>query len=952
MKNPFFNRFAIVLLSAAILTNVSTKGANYYFSSSQGDDSRTTSEAQNPSTPWKTINKLNSFFSSLKPGDSVLFKRGDIFYGSITITVSGTASAQIVLGAYGTGNKPVITEFAILSGWTSLGGGIYESSAIFSAGTSVKMVTLDGNVQQMGRYPNADAPNSGYLTYQSHIGQTSITSNQISGIPNFVGGEVVIRPIRHILDRCIISGQTSTTVSYTKVSSYVPINGYGFFFQNHINTLDEFGEWYYNPTTKKIDMYFGSNDPSTYVVRCSTLDYCATGQSRNYITFDNLKFVGANKNGIYLLGGSKINISNCDFIYHGEEGIYTQSSTFVNISNSTVNWCNSNGIFLRASNTAVSSNSIINCTVTNIGTFAGMGESGDAGYSGIYVNGGKNVVMNNVVSNTGYDGIKFVWGDSSLIKNNYVTNYCFIKNDGGGIYTWNNVRDNNGNLSAITYYGNKIIGNVVMYAGNADAGTIYTEAGGTYGSHGIYCDGNSRNIEVSGNTVAYNGKGIFLHDNQNMDVKNNIVFNNKERQLDVYYDDTSLPPVRGINIKNNLLFSQQLVQETGGFRTLYNDLENFGSYDSNYYAQAIYKENLISSKYVKNGLAYTQNFNVNGWKLAYSDDQHSKPGAATLSEYTLNNILSSNKYINGTYDAKISGTISYNKGGTCVSSWDNSGKLDGGAFRLSYKGTSTVSTTTNVVINVGVISSSKNYILRYSMMGTKDNGSVGVYLRQGKSTYNALTPIKYYTLNSNRTDNEVLFSFPESDNNGQIVFQFNDRDSTVYLDNVQLYEADVTVTNPDDYVRFEYNPSNTPKTISLDATYIGVDSTIYSGDVTLQPYSSVILMKQSAATTLTLQNSVKSSNAVLDNTNKTSSNSVKLKLVTFPNPSPNEFNLLIQSNSDEKVEINLFDMNGKNILYTTGSSKQKYVFGRSLPSGSYILRVAQGNDIQTMKLIK
>ena len=84
-----------------------------------------------------------------------------------------------------------------------------------------------------------------------------------------------------------------------------------------------------------------------------------------------------------------------------------------------------------------------------------------------------------------------------MIENNYITNYCFVKNDGGGIYTWNNVRDKNDNLVATTYYGNRIIGNIVLNAGVAEAGTIYSEANGVYGSHGIYIDENSANIEIS-----------------------------------------------------------------------------------------------------------------------------------------------------------------------------------------------------------------------------------------------------------------------------------------------------------------------------------------------------------------------------------------------------------------------------------------------------------------------
>src|SRR5215217_4019470 len=84
-----------------------TKANTYYFSALSGDDSRTSIQAQRFSTPWKTLGKLNSFFSSLQPGDSVLLKRGETFYGSITVSKSGTSTAPIVIGAFGTGDKPV-----------------------------------------------------------------------------------------------------------------------------------------------------------------------------------------------------------------------------------------------------------------------------------------------------------------------------------------------------------------------------------------------------------------------------------------------------------------------------------------------------------------------------------------------------------------------------------------------------------------------------------------------------------------------------------------------------------------------------------------------------------------------------------------------------------------------------------------------------------------------------
>ena len=53
--------------------------AKYYFSQATGDDTRTPAQAQNPATPWKSLTKFNSYFSSFASGDSALFQRGDVF---------------------------------------------------------------------------------------------------------------------------------------------------------------------------------------------------------------------------------------------------------------------------------------------------------------------------------------------------------------------------------------------------------------------------------------------------------------------------------------------------------------------------------------------------------------------------------------------------------------------------------------------------------------------------------------------------------------------------------------------------------------------------------------------------------------------------------------------------------------------------------------------------------
>src|SRR5438067_13707173 len=109
----------ITLFTILTLTlGISANAATYYFSSSGGSDSYSSSQAQNPTTPWQSIDKLNSFFPHLQPGDQVLFKSGDTFFGAIVITQSiGTPSAPVTLSSYGTGAKPLITGLTTVKSW-------------------------------------------------------------------------------------------------------------------------------------------------------------------------------------------------------------------------------------------------------------------------------------------------------------------------------------------------------------------------------------------------------------------------------------------------------------------------------------------------------------------------------------------------------------------------------------------------------------------------------------------------------------------------------------------------------------------------------------------------------------------------------------------------------------------------------------------------------------------
>ena len=96
--------FAVVMFSACHVG-----AAVYYVDQTGGNDSWTGVSTDNlpvGTGPWKTVAKVSD--STFTPGDSILFKRGEVWHERLTIPSSGTAGNPITYGAYGGGARPLI----------------------------------------------------------------------------------------------------------------------------------------------------------------------------------------------------------------------------------------------------------------------------------------------------------------------------------------------------------------------------------------------------------------------------------------------------------------------------------------------------------------------------------------------------------------------------------------------------------------------------------------------------------------------------------------------------------------------------------------------------------------------------------------------------------------------------------------------------------------------------
>lgn len=605
-------------------TNISKSGEHtslttpkkYYFSSISGDDSRTPAQASNAATPWKTISKLNSYFTNLNAGDSVLFKRGEIFSGTIRIKKSGALNNNIKFSAYGTGPKPMINGLTKISGWTLVGNGIYESSVNPGLLTNVKMLAINNIPFAMGRYPNANSANKGYFNFESHNANLSITDYQLHPSPNWSGAEIVIRKKRFVRERGLILSHIGNTLTYL-AGSAVPLDGFGYFIQNDIRTLDQFGEWYYNPLTKKISMYFGGYKPSDFTVQANYLDTLVSLRVFSYITFDNICFNGGGAFGFDVYNSNYSEIKNCD-IYLCGEGIKAAISNNLNLSSNKILNCSSMGIDLV---NAVHNANVRNNIIRKTGLFPGMGFNTGNSFSGlISENSNGSLFEYNQIDSSGFGGIEFS-GNNLTIKNNLVNYYALTLDDIGGIYS------SGGSDTNIISTNRKITGNIILNGIGIPEGTTVN-----YGlTGGIYLDNNCTNMQITGNTCFNNYWGLIVHNSKKNLIRANTLYDNT-----INFYMLQNPPhqkVRNDTVKSNIIVAKDAIRKTGSYQTTANDISYFGMIDSNYYARPIddnYTIQTVIYYGLPNQIVSQRNFSQ--WQTYSGFDAHGSKSPETITD--------------------------------------------------------------------------------------------------------------------------------------------------------------------------------------------------------------------------------------------------------------------------------------------------------------------------------
>lgn len=839
-----FQFFMIKWIAPLLLFPAFANATNYYFSNSGDDNNKGTSAA----AAWQSIAKLNAAFAAIRAGDTIFFKRGDVFYGSIKITQSGAPGKPIVFTAYGQGANPVISGFTLISGWKKKEGGVWEAPAA-SIKENLNMVTLNGIPQRIARYPNADAPDGGYLRYENFSGNTSITGNQSKDSINLAGAEIVIRKNHWTAERCKVTSHEGNMIRYrqgykgintAEVSPtlFNGIKGHGYFFQNDPRLLDELGEWFFDTLRNTLQLFFGKQNPAAYLVKASTVDTLVNAGNRSFITMSRLSFEGANISGFFSRNGSDITIRYCNFTSIGKKAIQVWNSPDVLIDHVNTNYILSNAIQVR--NKGKQNVTISNCLIKNTGTIIGMGSFFDGrDYKAIAVLGNNILIENNRIDTVGFCGIEFQ-GNDIMVRNNVVNYFCYLLDDGGGIYTW--VVVIKGNTETFT---NRVVqDNIVLNGIGATEGC--TRAGL---AEGIYLDGEAMNTAVLNNTVAFVAdKAIGNNNPVNVTIRGNTVFNAKCGWSGTRLYDWE--NIRQLTVKDNIFYSTNDKQIQFDFyhsgldlprpAGIWEAIRSMGDIDSNYYNTV----NPVGFNYSYAPFSGKPNLfpsplSFENWKALSGQDQHSKRPEKLIPLYVLKNIKGPNLVRNGSFAKDINTVEVF--GSNTIGQWDNSGKLTGnGSVKIEF---SKPETSHYGVIHssVGKLLAGKNYIFRFNTRGTTEYGIVRAGLRKTLSPYNDLMPPQTQVFGTDVQQHEYMFSVNHTDT-ASFVIAIEKNSGTVYIDDIELYEADTTPVDINDQVRFEYNATNSTITIPLNKKYVGVDGSMYKSSLILPPFSSKILI--------------------------------------------------------------------------------------------------------------
>ncbi|MBK7253964.1 MAG: right-handed parallel beta-helix repeat-containing protein [Ignavibacteria bacterium] len=808
------NAIAFGELILMLLISLPVFSANYYVASNGNDGNNGLSS----SSPWKTISKVNSSMSTFNPGDLILFRRGDKFYGEIKVSKSGTTTSNIIFGSYGSGALPEITGIKSITGWSVHSGNIYKATV----SDTVSQVMISEKLMTIARYPN-----TGFLKIDAGNGNTGFYDaalNQSSGY--FNGSVCKVRTINWIYEKKTVSSFSGGNVTFSTSSMNPILANYGYYFDNKLSLLDTEGEWFYDKAAGKLYLYApGGVNPGTLNVEAVTkLNGIYLNINVASITIQDLKIKGFRESGVDGYTGNNFTVQRCNISRIERYGIRfngIDNSIFDNVIEDVLNTAIT-GVFTQGE---ISGN-FINRT----GLVAGYGEDGYGYYGMLIWNAIGTIIEGNTIDSTGYGGISI--STSAVVRKNNISYSLLTLNDGGGI-------------SVGTSDGLEISDNIISNS----IGNTESSANPVSYASGIYVNESVLNNTVIQRNSIYACRfvGIIIdmkYPSSGNVIRNNLLYNNFAEQIRFSdWSSSVFVPSYNTIVKGNIFYclqSTQICMSHIMFRN--SSFSDFGNFDSNYFCNP-YSEYVINKTMVY-GTYSTNNYNLSYWKSNFNEDLNSKSSLVSFSQYGVTDTLSSNLVINSNFNNNVNNWTTYPSGSYI--SHVNNPLLDAGSMKIRWTGVGNNESFT--MSNNMSITQGNYYLLSFSCAGDQ-NGTFSVWgMGAGIPFFPKFFPKNYFSYSNTRKEYSIVSKADTTDlTAARLSFDLILPDSLFYLDNVNYFRVNVSKIDSSLKSKLFVNETDISKMFSLNGiAYKDLDGNSVTGSITLPQYSSKILVNDNS----------------------------------------------------------------------------------------------------------
>ncbi|MBX7043273.1 MAG: right-handed parallel beta-helix repeat-containing protein [Ignavibacteria bacterium] len=894
MRTISSNLFLALSLIFLMLFADTAYSAVYYVASG-GNDSN---DGLSQDTPWQSLAKVNSMISSFPAGTQVLFRRGDKFTGTLTISKSGTAGNEMLFGSYGTGDLPVITGTTVLTGWTVHSGNIYVRNFTDTLGH----LYANGKLMTIARFPNSRFLTTDFAN--SVVAFDDAELNQPSGYWN--QSNCRIRTANWCYESRSVSSYTPGHVNLSSATQNYIYPKAGYYFDNKLFMLDTAGEYFYDKPAGKLYFYApGGVDPNTITVEASVTKYGVyVTLNRSHIIIQDLKITRFRDNCVEVYTANYVRVQRCTIEYAGKLGMR------INGGNHTLD----NNLFEDNTGTALTgvftNGQITNNSINRTALKPGYGEDTWGSHGIQFYTSNGTTCTNNVIDSTGYTGL--LVSKNMLVKNNVVSNSCLILNDGGGI----DIDDADGM---------QVLDNIVVNTyGNVES----SYSNSRYGN-GIYFGPNvTRNILIQGNTIANNSYAGINVDNKatsaNNIIRYNTLFNNAYSQIVMTdYSATSYTASYNNIVKGNLLYAlsfNSTCMEHQMFRSP--NFSDYGTFDSNYYCNP-YTEHFMRRSMVY-GTYSTKYYRLPVWKSTFNEDLTSSSAGFVFDQYRVVDTLSSNMILNPRFQSNtVDWTTTPASGSTLIHSMNP--VMDTGCMRIRWTGVGGVESMSSS--NYLTLAKNNFYHLRFDYAGDRA-GDLSVFGRPNAGASPFLFARRYLGAETYRKSHSFVFKPDTTETFARVTFGLVLPDTSAYIDNVYLYRVNAERIDSTLKNRIFYNPTNSVQVISLEGIpYKNPDGSPFTGgSVTLQPFTSRVLVNDEPIMSKKLSLNVLMEGFYNPVTNKLRSDTVKVILRNGSSP----FNAV-----DSAVAV------------VDSSGRADLTFTKPVNGNSYYIVIRHRNSLET-----